>query len=329
MQLLIIGGSRFMGYAATEYAVSRGHKVTLFNRGQSNPKAFTSVEHLTGDRETGLDALKGRQWDAVLDTCGYYPRIVKLSTDLLKPNVGHYTFISSVSVYEEKPDGGPDESSEVQTLKDPTVETINGETYGGLKVLCEKVIQDAFGDEALIVRPGLIVGPRDPTFRFNYLVKRMAHGGEVLVPGLPDSPVQFIDGRDLGEWIVRQIEAKTAGVFNATGPAKHLSMGEFLQECQQVFQNDSSLTWVDEPFLADHGITLWAEIPLCLPADEQYFQAAHIDKALSAGLTFRPLADTLKASHAWLASHPAANDPQGTLTLEREGELLRDWHTKK
>jgi len=325
MKILIIGGSRFMGYYATQHARARGHEVTLFNRGKTNPDTIPGVEQLVGDRDADIDLLKDRQWDSVLDTCGYFPRVVKKSVDLLKDDVGHYTFISSISVYSTSPNG-PDETSPAQTLADPTVEEITGETYGGLKILCERVVQEGLPDHALIVRPGLIVGPRDPTYRFNYWVNRIARGGETLVPATPDRPIQFIDARDVGEWIVRQMEAQAIGTFNATGPAKPLTMGAFVEACQKHIGSDSRFRWVNEAFLGEQNVAMWEHIPLCMPEEDRYFNSARIDRALQAGLTFRAFGETLDGARAWMADHPEAANPQATLTAEKEKTVLEAWH---
>src|SRR5512136_1410936 len=217
MNLLIIGGTRFVGRHLVEYALARGHTLTLFNRGQSNPDLFPRVEQLHGDRAADLSLLQDRSWDAVIDTCGYVPRIVRLSAQTLAGRTDRYVFISTVSVYAQDNPRGMDENAPLAALKDETIEEITSETYGGLKALCEKAVEAVYPNRALIIRPGLIVGPYDPTDRFTYWPWRTAQGGEVLAPGNPDQPQQIIDARDMARWIVQMVEAKRTGVFNAVG----------------------------------------------------------------------------------------------------------------
>src|SRR5579871_5232277 len=277
-KILIIGGTRFMGYFATAYALERGHNVTLFNRGKSNPDAFPSAEKLRGDRDADVDLLRGHRWDAVIDTSGYVPRVVRKSAELLKDVVGQYVFISSVSVYPNIERPGADESLPVSILADPTVEEITGETYGGLKVLCEQVVESTLPGRALIVRPGLIVGPRDPTDRFDYWVRRVAQGGEVLVPGTPDYPVQGIDARDLGEWIVRLVEARATGTFNAVGPTQKLIT--LLDTSRQISRSDARYTWVAEQFLHDHNVSPWENLPLWLTEEAKAHNQVGAERAV-------------------------------------------------
>ncbi len=208
MKLLVLGGTVFLGRHLVEAATARGHSVTLFNRGQHNPELYPEVEKLRGDRDSDLSALQGRRWDAVIDTCGYLPRAVRASAELLADAVDHYTFISSISVYADFHTPAMDESAPVGTLADETVEEVTGETYGPLKALCEQAAERALPGRVLNIRPGLIVGPHDPTDRFTYWPVRVARGGEVLAPGRPHVPVQVIDGRDLAEWTVRMVEAR-------------------------------------------------------------------------------------------------------------------------
>lgn len=324
-KILIIGGTRFMGFFATAYALERGHRVTLFNRGKSNPDAFPSAEKLHGDRDANIDLLRGHRWDAVIDTSGYVPRVVRKSAELLKDAVDHYVFVSSVSVYPNIDTPGADENLPVSTLADPTVEEITGETYGGLKVLCERVVEDTFPNRALIVRPGLIVGPRDPTDRFDYWVRRVAQGGEVLVPGTPDYPVQGIDARDLGEWIVRRVEARTTGTFNAVGPTQKLIT--LLDTAKQISGSDAQYTWVGEQFLLDHNVSPWENLPLWVTEAAKAHNQVSAARAVAAGLTFRPFAGTIRGSLEWQTAHPELVQARsGPITPEREQSLLREWH---
>jgi 2'-hydroxyisoflavone reductase len=326
--ILIIGGSRFSGHFATNYALSRGHKVTLFNRGKSSPEVPAGVEHISGDRDADIELLRGRTWDAVIDTCGYVPRVVRKSADLLKESVGHYIFISSISVYADPIVQNGDEDAPLASLADPSVEEVTGETYGGLKVLCEQVVQEVFSGRSTIVRPGLIVGPRDQTYRFNYWVERIARGGEMIAPGKPENPVQLIDARDLGEWLVRLAETPTTGVMNATGPADRLTWETFFTTSRQSLGSDTSFTWVDDDFLLQHEVQPWSELPVWLPGPDGNVHTCSIDRALAAGLTFRPLADTIQATREWMQSHPNQPPADGTLAGEKEARILAEWHAR-
>jgi 2'-hydroxyisoflavone reductase len=303
--------------------------VTAFNRGKTNADLFSTVEYLHGDRDGKLDALRGRRWDAVVDTSGFFPRVVRQSAELLKDSVGHYTFISTISVYADAKTPGQDESAPLATLKDEGVEEITGETYGALKALCERVVEEVFPSRSLHVRAGLIVGPNDYTDRFAYWPRRVGEGGEVLAPGDPKAPVQMIDVRDLAEWIVRMIESGATGTYNATGPDRTLSLGEILETCRAVTGSDATLTWVPEAFLLERKVEPWTELPLWLPASEAGFMRFDCRKAFSAGLSFRPLADTVRDTWRW--DEPRAPEQRksgskmvmkGPLTREREAELL-------
>ncbi len=326
MKLLILGGTAFLGRHLVESALQRGHEVTLFNRGQRNPGLFPEVEHLRGDRNGNLEALKGRRWDAVIDTCGYFPRQVRESAQLLADQVEHYTFISSISVYAsfEKTN---DESSPVGKLEDETVEQITGETYGPLKALCEQAAEAAMPGRVLNIRPGLIVGSHDPSDRFTYWPHRIARGGEVLAPGRPDRPVQIIHARDLADWNLNMSEARKVGVYNATGPEYVLTMGEVLQTCKAVSGSDAHFTWVDEAFLLEQKVGAWVELPLWIPSSgPAAMQETDISKALAAGLTFRPLADTVRDTLEWDRTRPSDIQRRAGLKPEREAEVLKAWH---
>jgi nucleoside-diphosphate-sugar epimerase len=335
VKLLILGGTMFVGRHLVEAALARGHEVTIFNRGQHNPELFPEVEKLRGDRDGDLGALRGRRWDAVVDTSGFVPRLVRDSAKLLADAVGLYVFISSVSVYADHSQPA-DEDSKVGTLEDESVEEITGATYGPLKVLCERAAEEAMPGRVLVIRPGLIVGPDDKTVRFSYWTGRVARGGEVLAPGSPDKQIQVIDSRDLAEWTIRMAEENRTGVFNANGPDYRLTMGRFLEECRSVSGGDARLTWVDEKFLVERGVEAWSELPLWIPEEDEphrYFMANKIERALAAGLTFRPLADTIRDTLAWQSQNvvttkdkPGVPVPDQTLRPERERELLEEWH---
>jgi len=288
--------------------------VTLFNRGRTNPELFSTVEKLRGDRTADLSALRGRSWDVVIDVAAYFPRVVELSVRQLA-DAEHYVFVSSISVYADQ--SAPQfEDAEVAVAAD--LDDTSDDSYGARKAACESVVETAFGERATIVRPGLIVGPHDPTDRFSYWPKRIAAGGRVLAPGDPGDPVQFIDVRDLGEFIVNVAEARRAGVFNATG--RTLSLGELLDACCAATGSDAELVWVPTPELLAAGLDPWMGVPLWIAAPG--WEAANrvpIDRALDAGLTFRPLADTIAAA--------LTDDTQPTTVMalapERESELLR------
>ncbi len=326
MKLLIIGGTRFVGRHLVEHALARGHRLTLFNRGQSNPELFPQVEQLRGDRAVDLSPLQDRSWDAVIDTCGYVPRIVRLSAQALAGHVDHYVFISTGSVYAGNNPPGMDEDSPLATLTDESVEEVTGETYGGLKALCEKVVQQAYPDQALIIRPGLIVGPHDPTDRFTYWPWRVAQGGEVLAPGQADQPLQIIDARDLVQWLVSLVEAKHTRIFNAVGPDYALTTRRMLEACVAVCNPQARLTWVAESFLLEHNVEPWSELPVWLPEKESALFICRNARAIAAGLKFRPIEETLSDTLAWARTRPADHAWGAGMKAEREAELLRAWH---
>jgi 2'-hydroxyisoflavone reductase len=326
MKLLILGGTRFLGRALVDEALAAGHELTLFNRGQSNPGLYPAVEQLHGDRDGGLDILSGRRWDAVIDTCGYAPRVVRAAADFLSEAVDHYTFISSASVYAEPLAVGTDENSPVATTPDETVEEITGETYGPLKALCEAAAAEAMGGRSLAVRAGLIVGPHDQSDRFTYWPVRIARGGEVLAPGAPGYGVQFIDVRDLAQWVLWATETRLTGPYNVTGPREPLPLGRLFDECRDAAGSGARFTWVDEAFLAAHEVQPYTELPLWVPAEFGGFNAFSIDKALAAGLAFRPSAETVRDTLAWAETRPAGYEWRNGLSPEKEAALLAEWH---
>jgi len=330
MKLLILGGTIFVGRHLVEAALARGHEVTIFNRGQHNADLFdtgpyAAVEKLRGDRDNQLDALRGRQWDAVIDTCGYIPRVVRLSAELLADQVANYLFISSISAYADFSQPGIDESSPVGRLADPTTETVTGESYGPLKVLCEEAAEAAMPGRVLTIRPGLIVGPDDPTDRFTYWPVRVARGGALLAPGNPQQQVQVIDVRDLAAWIIQMAERGESGIYNATGPASPLTMQTLLQECQAITGSDAQIEWVSEAFLLAEEVGAFVELPLWVPAAEAGIEQVNCQKALEAGLTFRPLTDTIRDTLAWHHQRPADYSLRAGLSAEREAALLAKW----
>lgn len=325
MRILIIGGTRFLGRHLVEAALARSHEVTLFNRGKTNPDLFPPLETILGDREKDITKLKGRIWDAVIDVAGYLPRIVRLSAEVLKENVSRYVFISSISAYADFKKAGIDESYPVGKIEDETVEEVTGETYGPLKALCEQAVQDIFGgDRTLNIRPGLIVGPHDPTDRFTYWPVRVARGGDVLAPEKPEAPIQIIHVRDLSDFIIRLIEENTAGAFNATGPDHELTIGRLLEVSKQVTGSNANFSWASVEFLAQNNVEPWSDLPVWLPSagEDMGMLRADVSKAIDAGLKFRPLEETVRDTLEWAQTRPADHQWRAGLTAEREAEVL-------
>ncbi|HUJ92852.1 MAG TPA: NAD-dependent epimerase/dehydratase family protein [Gaiellaceae bacterium] len=318
MRLLVLGGTVFLGRHTVDAALADGHEVTIFTRGKTNAELFPEVEHLTGDRDGGLGALAGRTWDGVVDTSGYVPRVVRQSAELLRGSVGRYVFVSSISAYAD-PSRPLEESSPLAALEDPFSENVEAD-YGALKAACEHVVEELLGDRGASVRAGLIVGPHDPTERFTYWPRRLAEGGDVLAPGDPAAPVQFVDARDLGAWLVRLAEDGPGGAFNATGPAAPLTLGALLDQANEAIGAGARLVWVDDARLLDAGVGPWMELPLWLPGDE-YAGMLRADnhRAVEAGLRFRPVAETALDTLAWSRE---AGEQRPTLSREKERELL-------
>ena len=296
MKLLVLGGTRFLGRHAVAHALQQGHEVTTFTRGQTNPGLFPEAEHLHGDRDGGLDALRGREWDGVVDTSGYVPRIVRQSAELLRDAVQRYAFVSSISVYAE-----PEE--------EPGSEDVQ-QHYGALKRACERVVVDVYGDRGTCVRAGLIVGPHDPTDRFTYWPRRLDAGGEVLAPGDPEQPVQVVDVRDLAAWLVGLALEGPGGTFDLTGP--QLTLGELLER----LRGDATLVWVDSQTVLDAGVTPWTELPLWLPDRDAWFL---MQRDVPTWATTRPLEETARDTLEWDRSEPA---DRPTLTREKEASVL-------
>ena len=304
--------------------------MTLFNRGQTNPGLYPEVEKLVGDRTADLAPLGRRTWDAVVDTSGYVPRVVRSSAQLLNGQVGHYTFISSLSVY---PDfSAPvDEQTPVESLEDPNTEEVTGVTYGALKALCEEAVLETLPGQSLIVRAGLIVGPYDPLNRFRYWLKRIPQGGDVLAPGGPAHPVQLIDARDIAAWALHCAETKVAGIFNTTGPGVPLTIGNVLATIATVSDAKPNFVWVSDEFLLSQGVQPLDGAPMWVPPEYKYFFQVDNGKAVAAGLAFRPLADTTRDTLLWLkspeaqASFATRMGIQSGLTPEREAEMLAEW----
>jgi 2'-hydroxyisoflavone reductase len=325
MRILIIGGTRFLGRHLVESALARSHDVTLFNRGKSNPNLFPDLETIIGDREHDVKKLEGRIWDAAIDVAGYVPRIVRLSAEVLKDTVSRYVFISSISVYDTFKKVGIKESDPVGKIKDETVEEITGETYGPLKALCEKAVEGIYGlERTLIVRPGLIVGPHDPSDRFTYWPVRVARGGDVLAPEKPEAPIQIVDVRDLSEFIIDLIQVNASGVYNATGPDYELTLGRLLDISKQLSGSDARFHWASVEFLNQYKVEAWSDMPTWVPDDEEGAGSSRVDvsKAIAAGLTFRALEETVRDTLEWARTRPADHPWRAGLTAEREEKVL-------
>jgi len=318
LKLLVLGGTQFLGRASVEAALKRGHDVTLFNRGETNPELFPQAKKLRGDR--ARDAIPTGEWDAVIDTSGYVPDVVRRSAEALRDSVERYLFVSSVSVYADFT-SGPDEHSRREELGDLPSDRLleDYSNYGALKALTEDDVVDVFGERALIVRPGLIVGPHDPTGRFTYWPHRVARGGDVVAPAPPERTVQFVDARDVGLWLVELCERRDAGVFNATHPG--ISWGDLIDSCKRVSASDARPVWIPDEFLLEHGVGEWMELPMWIgtPGAAGLHQA-DVSRALAAGLTFRPLDETVRG-----ALEGAETRANAGLSPEREAELLEAW----
>ena len=335
LRILILGGTGFTGPFQVKYALSRGHKVTVFNRGKTHPGELPKeVEQLTGDRNGQLEALKGKQWDVCIDNPTTLPAWVRDAAQILKGNVERYIFISTISVYADT-STGPDENTPLAKYEgaDPFKETLEAmkasgyKTYGPLKALSEQETEKWFPGKSLIIRPGLIVGPRDETDRFTYWPVRIDRGGEVLAPGNPSDPVQFIDGRDLAEWTVRMAENRETGIYNATGPAKELGIGGMLDGIKTALNSDATFAWADAEFLKQQKVEAWSDMPVWA-GDELGMSRTNISRALAKGLTFRPLGDTARDTLAWFKAQKPERQAKmrAGLTSEREAEVLVALH---
>jgi 2'-hydroxyisoflavone reductase len=322
VRLLFLGGTKFLGRATVEEALRRGHDVTLFNRGETNPELFPETEKLRGDRAVDLSPLAGREWDAVIDPSGYVPHVVRASAEALAGSVGHYLFVSSISAYGDQ-SGRNDEGSPTAELGDQPVDELvmdeEGGNYGALKALCEQVVAEVYPDRHTNVRAGLIVGAHDPTGRFTYWPHRVTRGGEVLAPGPPERTVQFVDVRDLAAWMLDAAERGVSGTFNATNPG--IPWGDLLETARAISGAQATLTWVSDDFLAEHEVGEWMELPLWLHDPEWVgMHMADVTKVLDAGLTFRPLEETIQET-----LELAEPTEEAGLKPERERELLRAW----
>ncbi len=328
MKILVIGGARFLGRNLVEIAAKQNHEITLFNRGKTNPDVFPDLECIRGDRDSDINLLGGRKWDVVVDTCGYVPKTVEISVRFLAEAVDQYVFISSIDAYCDYTITGISEDSPLATMKDEAVELINsvkqvnGENYGPLKVLCEKVAEKLMPGRVLVLRCGLIVGPHDPTDRFTYWPVRMSQEDEILAPSPPYVQVQFVDARDLAEFILLAAQNEQNGIFNTTGPAYKLTMEKFLQECLDVTKAKSNITWLSEEFILKNKI----DLPVWVPSEYHGINEVNCQKAISAGLVFRPLSETIKDTLVWYKTQPKDHKLRSGIAQERERELLDLWH---
>jgi 2'-hydroxyisoflavone reductase len=338
VHLLVLGGTVFLGRHLVDAALALGHEVTLFNRGQSGADLYPQCERLTGDRDGDLAALRGRRFDAVVDTCGYLPHQVESSARLLAECVERYVFVSSGSVYAEPISAGITESSPVDGLADHSPTELTGEAYGALKALCEQAAEEQLPGRVLNVRAGLIVGPHDVSERYTYWPRRLAAGGEVLAPAPSGRPVQYIDARDLAGWILTSLERGTAGVFNVVGPEDGHDFEALVAACRTSGRDEATVTWVDEEFLFEQGVGPWMELPLWLRPENDGLMRMDCSLARAAGLTCRPPAQTAADTLAWDAGRSdergvCVSKMTGTsmrvgLAPDREAQLLAAWHAQ-
>ena len=322
LRILILGGTGFVGPNQVRSAVARGHEVTLFNRGVSNPGLFPDLETLIGDRDGDLSALEGREWDVVIDNSANIPRRVRLSAEALRGSVRKYLFVSSTGVYIPYLTTDIHEDAPVDTIDDPETEVVNGRTFGALKALAEDEARNAFPDHHLVLRPTYIIGPGDPTDRYTYWPVRLARGGEVLAPGTPEDPMQNVDVRDLAAFMINAVEDDLTGTMNVVGPRELLTMGDLLERTRAAVGSDATLTWVDAAFLSEHGLsalTYWTE-----PAGDYLgMMQVNGDRAFGAGFAMRPLEQTAVETLEWFNAQDAERQElRSGLTPEREAELL-------
>lgn len=337
LNMLILGGTGFIGPHIVREAIGRGHRMTLFNRRRTNDDLFPELVKLRGNRnpdvDEGLSALEGRSFDVVVDTSGYLPRDVAASARLLAARSQHYVFVSSIAAYANwGTTSVTDESAPLDTSADASMTSVDVRTYGPLKAACERAAAAAMPGRVTMVRPGLIVGPGDHTDRFTYWPVRLSRGGEVLAPGTPDDPVQLVDARDLATWIVHMMEQRVAGAFNAVGPRARMTIAELLYGSKGAVGGDAQLTWVDGDFLAARGVRGWRGMPVWVsPSGDLRAVGAYGNaKAVEAGLHFRPLAETARDTLAWFGTLPPERQARlrAGISMEREGEILAAWRSR-
>jgi 2'-hydroxyisoflavone reductase len=334
LRVLILGGTGFIGPHFVDVLTNAGHRISLFNRGKRDTTVKPGIEYLVGDRNGPVDALKGHDWDVVIDDSGYKPKQVRLSGETLKGHVEHYIFVSSISVYADFKKPGMDEDAPLATLEDPNTDTVDDKTYGGLKVLCEKAVQEMYGAHSTIIRPTYIVGPGDHTDRFTYWPWRVAKGGEMLAPGTPNDPFQFIDVRDLADFMKLCVEKRIPGVYNACNTPRSVTMGELLDTSKKVSGADTKITWASPQFLVDNAV--YGEkaqgnyLPIWAPTDgeEAGSQLVSNARAVKKGLKFRSLETTIADTLAWANARPPDKNEKlrAGLSPEQEKELLARLH---
>jgi 2'-hydroxyisoflavone reductase len=328
MRLLVLGGTAFAGRHLVDLAIERGHDVTLFNRGQTGADLFPGADRVVGQRSGDLEGLRGRRFDAVVDTSGYLPADVERSAGLLSGTAGRYLFVSSRSVYTDHSVAGMNEDAPLADLPAGAPrDEVTAESYGPLKALCEGAVQAAFPGRAVILRPGLIVGPHDPTGRFTYWPRRLAAGGDVLAPAPSEQPVQLIDARDLAAFALDLLEGGASATFDVVSPAGMLTFAGVVDACREASGVGSQTVWVSEEFLLERNVEPWTEIPLWTPGhDHTGFQRSDTARAVAAGLRVRPIVDTAADTLRWVGEGDA---PRGdALTPEREAELLAAWRDR-
>ena len=332
MKILVLGGTGFIGPHMVREMLRRGHEVTLFNRGKRNASLFPDVETLIGDRNSQLDALKGRQWDGVVDNSGYVPRMVRESASLLSSSVPHYLFISSISAY-SRFDVELDENSPLGTMPDETVEEVTNETYGPMKALCEKAVSDVYGVEhTTVLRPTYICGPGDHTDRFSYWPLRASRGGEMLWPGTPADALQIIDVRDLALFVVDCIEQRINGIYNTVTPKGDYTMGRLLADSQAVSASEVTPIWMDLDFIEKHKLLETNGLPTWAPStgEEAKWAYASGERAVEAGMVNRPIRETVRDLLDWWKTLPEerTSKMRAGLTAERESELIAGWKAR-
>jgi 2'-hydroxyisoflavone reductase len=298
MKLLVIGGTRFFGRAATEHAAARGHEVTVFHRGESEPDGLSAVEHLHGDRTASLEALAGRSWDAVLDTWAFVPREVRDLAEAAGARIGHYTYVSSLSVHPDDMPTGATEETAVHPPPFPDTEEVTDVTYGPLKVASELQARASFPGRSLVIRPGYIVGPHDPTDRFTWWVRRAAAGGRMLAAGPPDADFQGIDARDLGAFVIERIEAGDTSTYGVVGPGTPATFGDVVEAARSAGRADTEVVWAEPSFVYGLGPERETWFPMW-DADQPGFHTYDASRALAAGLRPRPIAETVADTLAW------------------------------
>lgn len=332
MKILFLGGTQFVGRHMVSACLAKGYEVSLFNRGKTNADLFPQAEKIIGDRDGGLDPLEGRTWDIVVDVNGYVPRLVRDAAEKLKGAVGQYIFVSTGSVYDfPKLQPYSDENAPLQTLEDETTEEWMGPAYGGLKVLCENVVQDLYPQNHLILRLGVVAGPYDPTDRVTYWVTRVAKGGEMLAPGGPELRTQFIDARDLADFTLIGMEKPLNGIYNTIGNS--ISWSHFLDACKQASRSDATFTWVNDMQFLGENVDLRARpfgtIPMAVPPEFADIMTIKSDKALDDGMVFRSCLNTARDVLAWENTRPAEEERVAGLTPEQEQDLLAKWQTRE